>query len=110
MQEQNDARFDQLLEQGGRIENQTTKTNGHVADAFKKIDTNRREQEIENEKLRKFNWILIGGWGIFTILVAPILVGLVLSELSRKPITPLEVQQASEAGVNQALQAYNISK
>lgn len=95
MQEQNDARFDQLLQQGARIENQTTKTNGHVAVAFKDI-----------EELKQSRTGLTYAFALFVLVVLPILGVTLLRVWDTKQVTQVQVQQAVQTGVDNALLNY----
>lgn len=59
------------------IKEQTTKTNGHVADAFKKIDSTNREIELLNAFKNK----VVGALIISNIVIVPILMFLLFQRL-----------------------------
>lgn len=99
MQEHMETRIEQVLEQGARIENQTTKTNGHVAAAFKEID-----------RLKKISWMQMGGWAVVIIAILPAL-GLTMYKVwNTKTITQSQIQEASQQGLENALENYQLSK
>lgn len=99
LQEQMETRFDQILEQGARVENQTTKTNGHVAQAFRDI-----------EAQKKFSWLLVGGWTIFVLFVVPAL-GLTMYKVWNVPtLSEYQIKQASLQGALQAMEQINLNK
>lgn len=52
------------------IKEQTTKTNGHVADAFREID-----------KLKTWRAFLTGAWAIVTLMVLPVVMYLLYQRL-----------------------------
>lgn len=108
LQEQMETRFEQLMEQGARIENQTMKTNGSVAKVIQDIS------DINEKKIPAINYrwaILVGGWAIFTLFVLPA-VGITMYKVWSAPhqLTTYEIQQASQQGVQDALVGYQLTR
>lgn len=73
-------------------------TNGHVADAFREID-----------KQKKFSWLLMGGWTIFVLFVVPAL-GITMYKVWSAPnLTEYQIKQASQQGAIQAFEQLNVT-
>lgn len=98
MQTQLEERFDQLQEAVARVETQTTKTNGKVADAF-----------IQIEAGKKFNWKITGALVLGMATLLPIMGFTLLRVWDTPAVTQGQIKNAVQLGVSQALVNYEVT-
>lgn len=104
LQDSFEVRLDAQTLTLGRIETQTTKTNGHVADAFKEINA-----------LKGDNKYMKGGIAASTFFIIMItgVVGYWFNDYIKhrdKEFSQEQIQSAVAAGIDQALKSYEPKK
>lgn len=63
------------------IKEQTTKTNGKVADAFLEIAETKKELYLEIDRLKTWRAFLTGAWAVITAVVVPVMLYLLYQRL-----------------------------